>query len=122
MALDIARYKKMNHEFDRRVGLLNWYEDLEALGFQTTCISGSFSHRDVPMLEEYCKDNPSYHIVSFISLIHTVNRLDYRGSSFFLANGDSDPSLELILPQEVSDHFATELKLLIDRLNPKLNL
>lgn len=122
MALDIAWYQKLNHEFDRRVGLLNWYEDLEALGFQTTCISGSFSHKELPKLERYCKSNPDYHIVSFISLIHTVNRLDYRGSSFFLANGDSDPSLELILPQEVSDHFTTEFELLIDRLNPMLHL
>lgn len=118
MALDINYYKRINSDFERRVGVLNWYEDVEALGFTTDCFTGAFYHRDIPMLKNFCFDNPQFHIVTFFSITHSVNRIDHSGKAFFLANGEKDPSLELNLPQEVRDHFASELKLLLNRLKP----
>lgn len=119
MALDIAYYKRINSEFHRRVGTLNWYEDLEALGFTPDCVIGAFYLSDIPALQQFCLSNSKYHIVTYISSLVMVNRFDKSGRFYFLADGDKDPSIELVFPQEVDDHLAAEFHLLLNRLKPE---
>jgi hypothetical protein len=81
--------------FCKRIGLLNNYYDLEALGLEAHDHSGSFFSHDLPELIAFCREHPEYHIVTCDGPGRRVNRLIHGKSYYMLANGDPDPALML---------------------------
>ena len=112
MAIDIEEYKELSHQFHQKIGIINWYEDIEAIGLSPLDAFGSF--RDIEMLLKFCHDNSKYHIITRLSAYKTVNRFVRGDYIYFLASGDSDPSLEKITPPEIVDHMMRENFLLFD--------
>lgn len=119
MALNIAYYKKLNAEFHDRVGTIDYYEDVEALGLHPRNALGAFKGIDGDFLLRFCENNPDYHIVTRLSAFHTVNRFVRGDFIYNLALGDSDQSLERIYPPEIVDHLMSELELFIKRIKPE---
>ena len=115
--VDIAYYKRINSEFYRRVGVINCVLRLNKLGLEPQCIIGTFYLSDIEKLFEICNENPSFHIITHIGSGLTVNHFVQGKYRFRLAEGDSDPSIELRLPPEVCNHFLAELNHFIRRAN-----
>ena len=114
--VDIEYYKRINHEFFKRVGAINCVDRLHEMGLNPTSIIGTFWPRDVPKLIEVCARNPNLHIITNTKLGITVNRYVEGDGRYQLADGDSDPNLELRLPPEVINHIFSELNHLIRRM------
>ena len=114
MALDLDYYKKLNSDFHRKVGTINWYEDLEAIGLTPLNVGCSFWECHLEMLLKFCHDHPEYHIITRLSAHKTVNRLVRGGYLFSLASGDKDPDLERVYPPEVVDHMMRENQLYLE--------
>ena len=89
--------KRKNIEFQNRVGKLS-YVDLKELGLNPTCVTGSFYPCDLKMLTEFVWGNPDFHVISYLDTGVYVNRFDAQGRMFFLADGDSDPTLSYEAP------------------------
>jgi len=82
-------------DFNRRVGLINNYYDLESLGLKGHDFSGCFMCDDLGQLIKFCRQNRQYHIVSCDGPGRSVNRLIHGKDYYMLANGDKDPALVL---------------------------
>ena len=67
MAVDIAYYMRINHEFHAKVGLFSWYEDLEKIGITPRNALATFRSRDAAMLIQFCEEQPQFHIVTRLS-------------------------------------------------------
>ena len=94
----IANENKMtllvdSREFKERVGLVWNYYELEWLGFKPFDYCGDFRPKELPQLQEFCRLNPEYQIVSGIGGGRKINKLIPNARSYWLANGDRDPSL-----------------------------
>ena len=114
--MDISYYKRLNGEFSRRIGLMTYYVDLEKLGLSPRSAIGTFWPRDIPILLEFCRKNPNYHIVTDVKSGGRVNKYVEGNHMYKLAKGDTDPDLQLQFPQEVKNHISAELYLLGRRL------
>jgi len=84
-----------SRDFNRRVGLISNYDDLEWLGLTGHCFAGSFSRKHLPDLLRFCAENPEYHIVTCDGPGRSVNRLLPDRDFYKIANGDKDPCLVL---------------------------
>ena len=113
--IDLAYYKRINYEFSRRVGMIKCVDRLNALGLVPRNIIGTFWARDIPGLLKTCEGDSSLHIVTILHAGHKVNRYIEGQYKYRLAEGDNDPSLELILPPEVINHTLSELDHFIRR-------
>ena len=82
-------------EFYRRVGLVASYLDLEWLGLQPNLCSDFFWSEDLPHLQQFCRENPEYHIVSSSSPGRLENRYVPGAQTYSIANGDRNPNLVL---------------------------
>ena len=87
----LVRYQ----DFNRRVGLVNNYCELEFLGLTGQDFSGAFRGRYLPQLVQFCKDNPDYHILSGDGPGRLVNRLILERNYYMIGDGDQDPALVL---------------------------
>ena len=81
--------------FNRRVGLITNYYDLEWLGLNGHDFCGGFGSQHLPQLLRFCQENPDYHIVSCDGPGRCVNRLLLEKDFYMLANKDKDPALVL---------------------------
>jgi len=82
-------------EFYRRVGLVAYYLELEWLGLVPNFCSGFFWGEDLPQLQQFCRGNPQYHIVSTTSPGRLVNKYVPGAKIYYLADGDRNPNLVL---------------------------
>ncbi len=101
------------HEFSRKVKTISDYERLVELGFTTQTLSGIFFPSDIPALLAFCEENPEFHITSGLGEGIIVNRLDPRGKSFKLAEGNNDPDYAL----DASDVIKRVLPVLLCKLS-----
>ena len=51
-------------DFNRRVGIITNFYDLEGLGLSSHDFSGSFGQQCLPKLIQFCRENRAYHILS----------------------------------------------------------
>ena len=107
--IDIAHYKKLNYEFYLRTGIIACCDQLEELGIEPPDAVGLFRSDRIDELLKYCDSNDGFHIVTRLDDHLTVNKFVRGDYIFRLADGDDDPSLELLFPPEVSDHLFAEL-------------
>ncbi|MBM4254240.1 MAG: hypothetical protein FJ146_19920 [Deltaproteobacteria bacterium] len=84
-------------EYFRRVGAVKDFYELVRLGLTGHDFSGIFCCSSLPMLKNFVKDHPKYHIVSSVGKDRFVNRLseDADTNGYLIAEGDRDPALEL---------------------------
>jgi len=82
-------------EFNRRVGFVSSYLELEWLGFKTESYGGSFRARRLPELFAFCAANPDYHIMTYTDLGRVANKCVPDKDLYFLAKGDKNPCLVL---------------------------
>ena len=108
MAIDLEYYKEQNNQFYETVGIISWYEDLEAAGLSPNNVICNFGKPHIEMLLNFCLKNPKFHIVTTLSDYKTVNRFIRGDYIYSLASGSNDPSLELISPPELVDHMMRE--------------
>ena len=54
-------------EFSKRVGIIDFAEDVEPLGFKLSSVSATFREEHLESLIAFCNQNPEYHIVTMIS-------------------------------------------------------
>ena len=113
MAMDLEQYKELNHQFYEKIGIINWYKDLEAIGLTPKNVFCTFDENDIEMLLNFCQKNPKFHIVTNLSDYKTVNRFVRGDYIYSLAYGDCDPRLEKITPPEIIDHMVCEIELFI---------
>jgi len=84
-----------SRDFNRRVGLITNYYDLEWLGLVGHDFSGSFDYRFLTQLQRFCKDHPEYHILSSDGPGRLINCF-VEGKDFYqLGDADADPALVL---------------------------
>ena len=115
--IDLAYYKKLNSKFVRRIGIISCADRLIEMGLEPRDISGTFWARDIESLRAVCTNNSKLHIVTNVGLSQTVNKYVEGPHTYRLADGDSDPSLELKVPPEVINHLFAELDHFIRRAN-----
>mgnify|MGYP003683463007 CR=1 FL=1 len=119
MAIDINYYKKINQKFYLKTGIINCYKELEELGLYPLAATGIFWPGQTPDLLKFCRKNPEFHIVTYISASLMVNRYEPEDHRYMLANKDNDPKLELNLPPEVVQHLMRESLLFCKRMKPE---
>ena len=81
--------------FSERTGPLWNYSELNGLGFRMFSFTGAFWPSDVPMLLDYCKKNPCYHIISITASGIYKNCYMPDQRLYVLGDGDSNPDFEL---------------------------
>ncbi|MBM4253805.1 MAG: hypothetical protein FJ146_17700 [Deltaproteobacteria bacterium] len=81
--------------FEARVGLIRNYYQLKFLDFDVQSFSGCFRLDSAAMLLEFCRVNPDFHVVSCVAPGRYVNYYEPGDHVYFLADGDSDPSVVL---------------------------
>ena len=81
--------------FNRRVGLITIFYDLEWLGLSGHDFCGAFWRCFLPQLIQFCKENPEYHIVTSDGPGRLLNRLVEEKSFYMIGVGDKDPALVL---------------------------
>ena len=113
--IDLAYYKRINHEFYQRVGVINCVERLNKMGLEPRDIIGTFWLKDMEKLMAICKSNKDLHIITYVNACFTANRFVEGRFRFRLAQGDKDPSIELRFPPEVADHLLAELNHFVRR-------
>ena len=84
-----------SRDFNRRVGLITNYYDLEWLGLSGHDFSGLFRSRFLPQLIRFCKENPEYHILTSDGPGRLLNQLVEGKSFYMIGDGDKDPALVL---------------------------
>jgi hypothetical protein len=84
-------------------------DDFLGLRVQPSFASGFFSGEDLPVLEEFVRRYPAYHIVSIPLSGVKVNHVVPTANLFCLADGDSDPSLLGIRTERYWRQWAEEL-------------
>ena len=83
--------------FYERTGLLNYYQDLESLGFHMFSFSGHFMASQVPLLLDFCDKNRCYHVITITESGRYENRYVPDKRVYYLGDGDKDPNLVLYL-------------------------
>ena len=81
--------------FNRRVGLITIFYDLEWLGLSGHDFSGLFRSCFIPQLIQFCKENPEYHILTSGGPGRLLNHLVEGKSFYMIGDGDKDPALVL---------------------------
>lgn len=117
LMIDLAHYKRINHEFHRKTGIIGCVHRLNEMNLEPRDIIGVFWLRDIAKLFETCKNDIRLHIVTNINPGLTVNRYVEGSYGFYLADGDKDPNLELRFPPEIVAHLYSELNHFIRRSN-----
>ncbi len=112
--MNIVEMKKMIGDFHRKVGTIQHYEELNELGLDPFDATGNFSNSSLPALTQFCRINKDYHITTYLGGKH-VNYVVEGDHVYVLAEGDTNPELELVLPKEFYDHLLTLLKKLCGR-------
>jgi hypothetical protein len=79
--------------FKSRVGLVDFYQDLEFLGFEMFGYSGVFFPDQVPELTDFIAQNSEYHIVTITASGRYENRFVPGKRLYLLASGDKNPNL-----------------------------
>ena len=91
-------------------GKLFYYKELEWLGFYLDNVNGRFGQNQVDLLLDFCEKNPEYHIMTQTHPGRYVNRYIPGNDSYFLANGDKNPTLMLNpFIRENADLFAEDM-------------
>ena len=103
--MSLEEAKERNYLFRRRIGTISDYEVLRFYGLEPLNIAGSFGREHLPQLVELCEAEPSLHIYTRLS-DRVVNKIDPMGLIFGLADGDPDPSLELLDPKELTQQLS----------------
>ena len=84
------------HSFYKRTGIIRYHVELEWLGLTTYSFSGIFDESHRTQLEEFCKANPEYHLITSTAPGLLVNQyIPARDNIYFLARGDKNPNLAL---------------------------
>jgi hypothetical protein len=96
-------------EFDKRVGVMNREDDFLGLPIQPRFVSGFFSWRDLPSLEDFVRHYTSYHVVSIPRSGLRVNHVVPTALLFVLADGDSDSRLVSVRTERYWRQWAEEL-------------
>ena len=78
-----------------RTGAILYYKKLEWLGFKLDNFSGLFHDQYVAELLTFCKEHPSYHIVTMTMSGYYENRYVPDKRVYHLAEGDKNPNLVL---------------------------
>ncbi len=95
-------------EFRLRAGLLMDL-DFALLGITPTTQLGFFSRNRLAELLAYCRNNPEYHIVSFLQdAPFKVNAVVEDAAFYMLGQGDSDP--ELMYAPKMNEELLFKLK------------
>jgi hypothetical protein len=81
--------------FYRRVGKMEYIE-LAEYGIEPDALSGNFEPSRIKELQAMCRNWPHLHIFSWINNTY-VNRYEPNAEGYCLGNGDTDPSLEMIV-------------------------
>ena len=84
-----------SRDFNRRVGLIKNYYDLEWLGLSGHDFCRAFRRCFLPQLIQFCKENPEYHIVTSDGPGRLINRLVEEKSFYLIGVGEKDPALVL---------------------------
>ena len=80
------------HAFFERVGKVWIYEELNFLDLEPDMLTGEFHSDTVQSLIDFCSVNSGYHVISSKDgKVH--NKLMPDATSYYLADGDADPSL-----------------------------
>jgi len=82
-------------DYFRRVGAVKNFFELERLGLTGHDFCGIFDTTQLPALENFVAQHPTYHIVSSLGKGRYVNRFCENANSYLIANGDRDPLLQL---------------------------
>ena len=94
------------HGFCRRTGILYWYAELEWLGFHLNDVCGTLDNSHREHSEQFCEENPEYHIMTMIAPGGLVNHyVPAKDNLYHLARGDKNPNLVL----DVLLHKSVEL-------------
>jgi hypothetical protein len=92
-------------EFMEKVGIIRDYYELHQIGIDSDSLLGGFYGSNSRRLKVYCSKDPAYHIVSHLRGSRWVNRYEPRAVSYFLADGDNDPELELEISEDGVDQL-----------------
>ena len=84
-----------SEEFNRRVGLISNFHELEWLGLSGHDFSGVFTSSFLPSLIEFCKCNSDHHILTCDAPGRLLNGLVEGEDFYMIGNGDKDPALVL---------------------------
>ena len=80
-------------QFRERTGLLCSLSEVETLGFHVDNIAGTFWESHIPMLLDFCKENPLYHVVTSTRPGRFENKYIPHRNLYILAEGDKNPNL-----------------------------
>ena len=94
--------------FYARTGLIFSYLQLEKIGFQMESFSGFFTASRLDELFDFCKREPSYHIISIARPGRYENRYISSKKLYYLGDGDKNPELVLDLFLRKSSHEVIE--------------
>ncbi|MBF0442653.1 MAG: hypothetical protein HQK54_12170 [Oligoflexales bacterium] len=84
------------HAFFRQTGIILNHEELEWLGFQLkNGFTTIFGDSEVPLIIQFCEENPEYHIITMTQPGHIENRYVPGKRVYYLAKGDKNPNLVL---------------------------
>ncbi len=79
-------------KFRREVGIQNIYE-LRPLGILPDHARVFYPER-LPELQDFCKENNDYHILSWMPDETRINRVVLGATFYYLCNGNPDPRLK----------------------------
>ena len=90
------------NEFCKSSGLCtSAFHLMRSHGLEACNELGTFSPRRLPELIEFCKKNPDFHIVTYISTAEIVNYVaPDNASKYALARGERDPEITFIRSAE----------------------
>ncbi len=101
--------KKDYNKFLEQIGMLDCQEVWD-LGFVDTDFFRSFSQEQAWIIKKFCRDNPQYHIISYlyrgIKPGRYVNKYLPEAARLHLGNGDKNPDLNSLVV------YATEAEML----------
>ena len=108
--------------FSDQTGIFLTSIELAFLGFQRDCFSGFFRSPELPAILAFCKENPSYHIISVTEPGRYENRYVSGKQLYFLGDGDTNPNLVLNLflkksPELFAEEGLAEALAMIDKID-----
>ena len=80
-------------EFSNRVGIIDWAEDVEPLGFVLSSPSALFPPSKAKALQDFCAKNREYHIVSVVGDYIYRNKYVKGCNTYLLADKDANPNI-----------------------------
>ena len=125
-------YESFKHEGDKkwrepykifmeRVGIIKDYYELYQIGIDSDTLLGGFYSSTSWKLKKYCLRYSGYHIVSHFKGQKWLNRYEPGAVCYYLADGDDDPELELILSKNSVDQLDAMVSHVYTCLNLKKN-